>query len=78
MAPMKFLNALEAVLSGATRTLWLNLILAAAALFAMAAICSAAGLGFASAFLTWGAVLPLILGVFFLADLVRTEMAASA
>lgn len=78
MAPMKFLHALEAVLSGATRTLWLNLILAAAALFAMSAICSGAGLGYAALVLTWCAVLPLCLGAFFFTDTVREEMKARA
>lgn len=74
---MRLLRAFESVMSTG-HTVWLNCFLAAAALFAMAAIVDGSGLGFAGMALTWAAILPLGMGVFSLADGVRESMRASA
>lgn len=65
-------------MSRSTRSLWFNLLLASAALFAMAAITAGSGLGKAGIILTWAAILPLGLGVYGLADGVREEMKTGA
>jgi len=75
---MKLLLALETVMSRADRPLWLNGVLAAAVIFAVAAISTGAGLSLAGTVLTWIALLPLGLGVFGLVDSVRQEIRANA
>jgi hypothetical protein len=75
---MSFLFALESVMSRPGRHLWLNCVLAAVTGLVMAAITAGYGLERAGIVLTWFAILPLCLGVFFLADGIRKEMKANA
>jgi hypothetical protein len=75
---MRFLFALEAVMSRAGRPVWLNCVLAALILLVMATIATGSGLSKAGIVLTWLALLPLGLGVLGLADGVREEMKARA
>jgi hypothetical protein len=73
---MKLLRALESVMSSSARPLWLNALIAAAVLYAMAAITADAGLPAAERVLTWLAILPLGFGVFGFTANVRDELRA--
>jgi hypothetical protein len=75
---MRFFLALETVMSRTGRPIWLNCVLVAACLLALAAITTGSGLGPAGTALIWVAILPLSFGVFLFADGVREEMKARA